>query len=83
MKKFNILCLFCLICLSISGQVVLNGTNFSKVEKSEKKTIYTYEKDTIYISKKGSPYVWKTSKKTGKKYKKYLPKDILTKMKIN
>ena len=67
MKKFNILCLFCLICLFISGQVVLNGTNFSKVE--DKKTIYTYEKDTIYISKKGSPYVWKTSKKTGKNIK--------------
>lgn len=69
------------VLLSISGQVVLNGT--SKVEKTDKKTIYTYEKDTIYISKKGSPYVWKTSKKTGKKYKKYLPKDILTKIKIN
>ena len=30
--------------------------------------------DTIYVSSKGSCFVWKVSKKTGKKYRKYLPK---------
>ena len=30
-------------------------------------------RDTIWISSKGSAFVWKVSKKTGKKYRKYLP----------
>ena len=29
--------------------------------------------DTIYVSSKGSCFVWKVSKKTGKRYRKYLP----------
>ncbi len=30
----------------------------------------------VFKSKSGAFYIWKTSKKTGKKYKYYLPKDI-------
>ena len=30
-------------------------------------------RDTIWISSKGKAFVWKVSKKTGKKYRKYLP----------
>lgn len=43
-------------------------------------TNHTYEIDEIkypiFTTKNGAFYIWKTSKKTGKKYKYYLPKDI-------
>ena len=29
--------------------------------------------DTIYLSKNGKGFIWKVSKKTGKRYRKYLP----------
>lgn len=78
-----------LVALSISvasyADVVRNGDNF-KVEKTasvnqDTKTRYTWEdkegnKYPIYITKKGACYVLRTSKKTGKEYKYYLPKDI-------
>lgn len=43
------------------------------------KTDYEYQdrdgvKYTIYLSSKGKAYVWMKSKKTGKLYKRYLPK---------
>lgn len=34
----------------------------------------------VFKSKSGAFYIWKTSKKTGKKYKYYLPKDIQIQM---
>ena len=34
----------------------------------------------VYKSKNGAFYIWKTSKKTGKKYKYYLPKEIQKQM---
>ena len=34
----------------------------------------------VFKSKSGAIYIWKTSKKTGKKYKYYLPKDIQIQM---
>lgn len=34
----------------------------------------------VFKSKSGAFYIWKTSKKTGKKYKYYLPKDIQVQM---
>lgn len=43
-----------------------------------KKTEFIYTdsngvSDTVYISKNGKAFIWKVSKKTGKKYRKYLP----------
>ena len=78
-----------LVALSISvagyADVVRDGDTF-KVEKTtsvnqDTKTKYTWEdkegnKYPIYITKKGACYVLRTSKKTGKEYKYYLPKDI-------
>ena len=78
-----------LIALSISvigyADIVRNGDTF-KVEKTtsvnqDTKTKYTWEdkegnKCPIYITKKGACYVLRVSKKTGKEYKYYLPKDI-------
>ena len=64
------------------------GTQFiAETEKSqETKTGYTYKDKAgvvydIYISKKGNCYIWKTSKKTGKKYKYSLPKGIASEIK--
>ena len=39
------------------------------------KTVYK-----VYKSKNGAFYIWKTSKKTGKPYKMYLPKEIQLQM---
>lgn len=73
--------------MSITGyaDVVRDGDTF-KVERTtsvnpDTKTKYTWEdkegnKYPIYITKKGACYVLRTSKKTGKEYKYYLPKDI-------
>lgn len=38
-------------------------------------------RDTIWVSSKGKYFIWKVSKKTGKRYRKYLPQvtETLTK----
>ena len=78
-----------LVALSMSvasyAGVVRNGDTFS-VENTtsvnqDTKTKYTWEdregnKYPIFITKKGACYVLRISKKTGKEYKYYLPKDI-------
>lgn len=73
--------------MSVAGyaDVVRDGDTF-KVEKTASvnqgtKTKYTWEdkegnKYPIFITKKGACYVLRVSKKTGKEYKYYLPKDI-------
>ena len=47
-------------------------------------TTYTYKMSDniykVYKSRTGAYYVWKTSKKTNKKYRMYLPKEIQIKM---
>ena len=63
--------------------IVRKGNNFSEQCDSTKsqgatKTEFTYtdskgQVDTIYLSKNGSAFIFKTSKKTGKVYRKYLP----------
>ena len=67
------------------ADVVRNGDTF-KVEKAasvnqDRLTGYTWEdKDgnlyPIYITKKGACYILRISKKTGKEYKYYLPKEV-------
>lgn len=63
--------------------VVRNGKTFTEQSDSAKskgtKTDYLYTDkngvtDTIYLSKNGNAFIWKVSKKTGKRYPKYLPK---------
>ena len=72
--------------MSVIGyaDIVRNGDTF-KVETTsvnkDTKTKYTWEdkegnKYPIFITKKGACYVLRVSKKTGKEYKYYLPKDI-------
>lgn len=52
--------------------------------KADSITTYTYKIDTdiykVYKSSKGAYYIWKKSKKTGKLYKYYIPKEIQIKM---
>lgn len=54
------------------------------VEYTDSTTNDTYtiksDKYNVYKSKTGAFYIWKTSKKTDKKYKYYLPKDIQIQM---
>lgn len=78
---------FVLACGSVSAQnYVRNGKEYSSVQttkdKSEDentgyvwkdKSGQTYE---IFISKRNACYIWRTSKKTGKQYKYYLPKEV-------
>lgn len=82
MKKFILCLLLALFCITVNAEVKREGDTF-KVEqttKSDTKTKYTWEdkqgnKYPIFITKRGSCYILRTSKKTGKEYKQYLPKE--------
>ena len=54
------------------------------VEYTDSTTTDTYtiknDKYNVYKSRTGAFYIWKTSKKTGKKYKYYLPKEVQLQM---
>lgn len=89
MKKYLIILILCVCGISAHANTfVQEGTNF-RVENSLSKdtpTIYTYtDKDgqvyQIIRSKTGSYYILKVSKKTGKEYKYYLPKEIQEQLK--
>lgn len=65
--------------------VVKQGNNFVEQRDSASqrsgatKTEFTYTDskgnvDTIYLSKNGSAFIFKVSKKTGRVYRRYLPK---------
>lgn len=61
------------------GNVFIEQKSDSSQRGNAKKTnmLFTDAKgqmDTIYVSSRGSAFVWKVSKKTGKRYRKYLPK---------
>lgn len=85
MKKFLIALVVLIIGAvgQINAEVVRNGNTFETVQTSQTdvQTPYTWkDKDgivhPIYITKKGACYIKRISKKTGKEYKYYLPKDI-------
>ena len=68
---------------SEAHEVVKNGNTF-EVVKTSSQDVQTYlnwkDKDgivyPIYITKKGACYVKRISKKIGKEYKYYLPKEV-------
>ena len=73
--------------IAYSQSYTRSGKVFEQQQKSQKmaseatKTNYTWKsldgkEYTIYLSSKGSAYIIKTSKKTGKDYKQYLPKSV-------
>ncbi len=71
---------------NIKAQNVIRKGNTFVEQKSDStkksgatKTDYLYTDargitDTVYISSTGKAFIWKVSKKTGKVYRKYLPK---------
>lgn len=84
MKKIILCILLAFFCITISAEVKREGNTF-KVEQitkeSDTKTQYTWiDKDgniyPVFITNKGACYIFRTSKKTGKEYKQYLPKNI-------
>lgn len=81
-----------LVALSMSvasyADVVKKGNVYVQTTTTvkEKETgVYYQDKDSvqyiIYMSPKGSLYIKRISKKTGKEYKYYLPKDVQAKIK--
>lgn len=79
-----------LLALSVNNSIIYaqnikkEGTTFvvssSRKSAEPTKTKFTWKvgdvEYPIYISTSGSCYVIKTSKKTGKEYKQYLPKEV-------
>lgn len=87
--KRNINSIVIIALMALFAYVGAHGENFkapskTKVEFKDTATNHTYEiqdiKYPVFKSKSGAFYIWKTSKKTGKKYRMYLPKDIQEKM---
>ena len=67
----------------IAQNVVMKGNTFIELKDSitYTETKYRYRESgnshgehTVYLSKNGKAFIWKVSEKTGKKYRKYLPK---------
>ena len=87
MKKIFIALAIALMAWNANAQtqVVRDGKNFTQVatQSQNQKSGFTFtDKDgkiyDIYVGKTGSCYILKTSKKTGKEYKKYLGEEIST-----
>ncbi len=84
MRKVFLIMLL-LVGLSITvGAKDYVSTKRQSVINTDSTTTDTYTissiKYPVFKSKSGAFYIWKTSKKTGKKYKYYLPKDIQIQM---
>lgn len=80
--------LFMGVTISFAQSYTRSGNEFSSVKKErvsssskDAKTGYTWKDSKgnvydIYISSRGSCYIIRTSSKTGKEYKDYLPKEV-------
>lgn len=91
MKKFLIILV--MLIMGMAGttcvaEVVRTGNTFSveQTAQADVQTPYTWKsKDgktyPIYITKKGACYIKRVSKKTGKEYKYYLPKETQAQIK--
>jgi hypothetical protein len=78
MKKIITLLALMLININSNAQeFIAPGRTIAKHDST---TTYTYkcpeQTYKVYKSNKGAFYIWKVSKKTNKRYKYYLPKDI-------
>lgn len=94
MKRIVLLAsIFVLACGSIaySQKYIRNGKTFEQVKTNKSiteafQTGFTWKSSDgkeypIYLSSKGGVYIIKKSRKTGKNYKQYLPKDIADQIK--
>ena len=83
MKKI-ILAIFVFMALNCTAKIIKEGNTFreeQQIEYCDSTTEYTYvdkqgKEFPVFKSKRGSLYIWKTSKKSGKGYRKYLPKEF-------
>ena len=83
MKKITILLVMTFLSLSMVAQNFV-ATKKSRQAFTDTTTSYTYQieetKYPVFKSKNKAFYIWKVSKKSGKTYKYYLPKDVQIKM---
>ena len=92
MKRKGLIQLLIVVLLGVASfceAISASAENFKaptrrSVEYTDTTTTHTYEikdiKYPVFKSKSGAFYIWKTSKKTNKKYKYYLPKEIQEKI---
>lgn len=85
MKKIILFAIMALMSLAISAQEFsAPNKRSSKIAFTDTITTFTYKMSDntykVYTSKSGAFYIWKTSKKTGKLYKMYLPKEVQKQM---
>lgn len=84
MRRLTLLLVMVLgLSLQVSAQQFVAPARHS-TSNVDSTTTYTYKMSDniykVYKSRTGAYYVWKTSKKTNKKYRMYLPKEIQIKM---
>ena len=83
MKKITIILVMAFMSLPIVAQNFV-ATKKSRQAFTDTTTSYTYQIEAteypVFKSKNKAFYIWKVSKKSGKTYKYYLPKDIQIKM---
>lgn len=84
MRRLTLLLVMVLgVSLQVSAQQFVAPTRHS-ASNVDSTTTYTYKMSDniykVYKSRTGAYYVWKTSKKTNKKYRMYLPKEIQIKI---
>lgn len=83
MKQIITLFVILIISIAVYPKIIRTGDTF-KVEQTisqDTKTKYLWEdkkgnKHSVYITSKGTCYIIKISKKTGKPYRQYLPKEV-------
>lgn len=70
-------------CVTMSAQEFVVPSK-TKVVFTDTTTTFTYKMPErtykVYKTKNGAFYIWKVSKKTGKEYRYYLPKEIQIQM---
>lgn len=84
MRRLTLLLVMVLgVSLQVGAQEFVAPTKRS-ASNVDSTTTYTYKMSDniykVYKSRTGAYYVWKISKKTNKKYRMYLPKEIQIKM---
>lgn len=89
--KHIILCiLLALFCSVAHAEIKRDGDTFkvetTKTATPDTQTKFTWEtkdgtKYPVYVTKKGAFYILRVSKKSGKEYKYYLPKEVQEEMK--
>ena len=80
----TVMMLLCFSTVAFGQEIVQNGKQFEKVSKKKDTkdakdvmTSFTYKDKTgvypVWLSKNGKAFIWKVNKKTGEKYRRFLP----------